>query len=148
MNEDFRAKARRMLIRDEGYRPKPYRDTVGKLTIGVGRNLDEVGISGLTILQMLDEDIDKAVEGAIRVLGEDTFCALSEHRKLAVINMVFNLGEKGFAGFKNTVAAIKSGDWPTVASHALQSKWAGQVGSRAFRVTDLFLDKMPEAYKI
>lgn len=33
------------LIRDEGLRLKPYRDTVGKLTIGVGRNLDDVGIT-------------------------------------------------------------------------------------------------------
>ena len=33
------------LTRDEGMRLMPYRDTVGKLTIGVGRNLDDVGIS-------------------------------------------------------------------------------------------------------
>ena len=33
------------LILHEGLRLKPYRDTVGKLTIGVGRNLDDVGIT-------------------------------------------------------------------------------------------------------
>ncbi len=36
---------RQMLIRHEGLRRKPYRDTVGKLTIGAGRNLDDVGIT-------------------------------------------------------------------------------------------------------
>ena len=30
---------------DEGVKLKPYRDTAGKLTIGVGRNLDDAGIS-------------------------------------------------------------------------------------------------------
>lgn len=33
------------LSRDEGRRLKPYLDTVGKTTIGVGRNLTDVGIS-------------------------------------------------------------------------------------------------------
>lgn len=33
------------LIRDEGVRKFPYKDTVGKTTIGVGRNLDDVGLS-------------------------------------------------------------------------------------------------------
>ena len=33
------------LIIDEGIKLKPYTDSVGKLTIGVGRNLNDVGIS-------------------------------------------------------------------------------------------------------
>jgi hypothetical protein len=33
--------ARVQLIRHEGFRSKPYRDTVGKLTIGYGTNLQD-----------------------------------------------------------------------------------------------------------
>lgn len=147
MNDDFRKKARKMLIRDEGYKAKPYRDTVGKMTIGVGRNLDDVGVSGLTILQMLDEDIDKATEAAFRIFGEAEFCSIPEPQQLAILNMIFNLGEAGFSGFKNTIAAIKARDWQTVRSHALQSKWAKQVGKRAERIAELFLGNIPESYR-
>ena len=45
------------LVRDEGVRLKPYRDTVGKLTIGTGRNLDDMGISEVENAMLLDNDI-------------------------------------------------------------------------------------------
>jgi lysozyme len=48
--------------------------------------------------------------------------------------MIFNLGPKGFAGFKNTIASIARGDYADAASRMLQSKWATQVGNRAVRL--------------
>ncbi|HEX9879647.1 MAG TPA: hypothetical protein VGB25_05595 [Candidatus Binatia bacterium] len=48
-----------MLIRHEGLRLKPYRGTVGKLTIGVGRNLDDAGITRDEALALLRHDIDR-----------------------------------------------------------------------------------------
>ena len=45
------------LIRDEGVRLKPYRDSVGKLTIGVGRNLDDKGLTRAEAEALLDNDI-------------------------------------------------------------------------------------------
>ena len=50
---------REMLIRHEGLHLKPYRDSVGKLTIGVGRNLDDVGITREEALILLEHDIAK-----------------------------------------------------------------------------------------
>ena len=47
------------LIRDEGERLKPYKCTAGKVTIGVGRNLDDVGISKWESRMMLDEDVKR-----------------------------------------------------------------------------------------
>ena len=41
--------------------PKPYKDTVGKLTIGVGRNLDDVGIGEEEAEVLLRNDIKDAV---------------------------------------------------------------------------------------
>lgn len=43
-----------MLIRHEGLRLKPYHDTVRKLTIGIGRNLDDVGITHEEALILLE----------------------------------------------------------------------------------------------
>jgi len=45
----------------EGLRLKPYKDSVGKLTIGIGRNLDDVGISKSEALLLLQNDIDVAI---------------------------------------------------------------------------------------
>src|SRR5574341_784631 len=47
------------LKRDEGVRLKPYRDTVGKLTIGAGRNLDDKGISAVEATILLANDIEE-----------------------------------------------------------------------------------------
>ena len=46
---------------DEGLRLKPYRDTVGKLTIGIGRNLDDVGISEAEAEYLLSNDLDRTI---------------------------------------------------------------------------------------
>ena len=46
-------KLEKTLARHEGLQLKPYLDTVGKLTIGYGRNLDDVGISKGEALAMM-----------------------------------------------------------------------------------------------
>ena len=45
------------LIRHEGIKYKPYRCTAGKLTIGVGRNIEDVGISESEAMHMLKNDV-------------------------------------------------------------------------------------------
>ena len=46
-----------ILILHEGKRRKPYRCTKGKLTIGVGRNLESNGLRDTEIMYMLNNDI-------------------------------------------------------------------------------------------
>jgi hypothetical protein len=48
------------LERDEGRRLKAYVDTMGKVTIGYGRNLSDVGISEADAMRFLLEDISAA----------------------------------------------------------------------------------------
>ncbi len=48
------------LIRYEGLRLKPYRDTAGHLTIGVGRNLDGAGVDRAEAMLLLKNDIAAA----------------------------------------------------------------------------------------
>ena len=45
---------------DEGVKLKPYKDTVGKLTIGCGRNLDDIGISYTEVDYLLENDLNMA----------------------------------------------------------------------------------------
>lgn len=120
------------LIRDEGIRLRPYKDSVGKLTIGVGRNLDDVGISAEEANRLLDADIDRAAAALDKALP--WWRGLSEVRQRVLLNMCFNLGIGALLGFKNTLAAIKAGRYEDAASGMLASKWAGQVGDRAKRL--------------
>lgn len=130
------------LKRDEGLSLKPYRDSVGKLTIGYGRNLDDVGISEDEAAVLLDHDIAQAVAELDRALPWWRELPLSSQRGLT--NMCFNLGMTRLAGprgFKNMLTALEAGDGQRAADEALDSKWAGQVGERAQRIASLYREK-------
>ena len=124
-----------MLRRDEGVKAHPYTDSVGILTIGVGRNLEDVGLRQDEIDYLLANDVRVAMIDCKRLC--DDFDGLSDNRQRALINMAFNLGRPRLAAFKNMWAAIERGDFAEAASQALDSKWARQVGSRASRIADL-----------
>lgn len=140
-NAEWWAKARIMLRQDEGVRYFPYRDTTGHLTIGVGRNLEAKPLSISIVRSMLDEDITAAITSACNIFGQDTFDSWSGPRQHAIVNMIFNLGETGFRRFHSTIEAIKLGEWDTAAKHALASKWAKQVKSRAHRIVELMVNE-------
>ena len=124
------------LRRDEGVRSKPYRDTEGFLTIGVGHNLDVEGLCPEAIDAQLRYDIrTKAIEPLERYLPWYRECP--DPVKRVLINLMFNMGPKTLLGFHNTLAFIKKGDYSRAASHLLQSKYARQVGDRAERLAAL-----------
>jgi lysozyme len=122
---------RAQIIDHEGLRLKPYRDTVGKITIGVGRNLSDVGISREEAAMLLDHDL-------VRALADlDTFpmfATLSPIRQRVLIDMRFNLGPSRFRTFKRTLAAVAAGDYVRAAEGMRASKWARQTGRRARRL--------------
>ena len=124
------------LVRHEGLRLKPYRCTAGKLTIGIGRNLDDCGISQSEAYVMLINDImncEKQLQSKI----PDIYNGLDEVRKSVLLNMCFNLGISGLLGFKNTLVFVKAGDWERAANNMLVSRWAKQVGRRAIELSEL-----------
>jgi lysozyme len=135
-----------LLIKHESMKLKPYLDCCGKfwrdcvcpakgnLTIGVGRNLDTMGISSQEALLLLDADES-------RVLGEagtfNWFNALDQVRQDAFCDMLFNLGLSRFCGFKRLIAAFEKNDMQSAASEMLNSKWAAQVKGRAVELADM-----------
>ena len=130
------------LKRHEGFRSKPYTDTVDKLTIGYGRNLDDMGISEAEADAMLSADIRRAQADVRAVLSPDgpmdprdpRAGGLGAFRWAALVNMAFNLGRTRLSGFKNIIAAVEAGDWDRAADEALDSRWARQVGHRSTEV--------------
>jgi lysozyme len=123
-----------MLVVDEGLRLKPYRDTVGKLTIGVGRNLDDVGISEDEAFYMLENDIQKAIQDATDIFGTSVWLSLDEVRQAVIIDMLFNLGKPRFLTFRKFIQAVKEGDFEKAAKEMFDSRWAKQVKDRAERL--------------
>lgn len=121
---------REQLTRDEGLRLRPYRDTTGHLTIGVGRNLDR-GISVAEAGVLLDDDVAD-VTAALEKFS--WYVALDDVRKWTITNMAFNLGVAGVLKFTVMVAAVKRSDWAAAADAMLASRWRKQVGRRAERL--------------
>jgi lysozyme len=128
----YRDIAKAQLKIDEGVRTKPYRDTVGKLSLGVGRNLDDKGLSMLEIDFLLENDLTDAERDARSLVV--TFDKLSDARKAVLLNMALNLGRSRLAGFKRFLEAIHAEAWEQAAAEMLDSKWAAQTGDRAKRL--------------
>jgi lysozyme len=126
-----------LLIQHEGLRLEAYTDTVGKLTIGVGHNIDDdpewpkgkIKISEHEAMLVLRDDMEKAVTDCYSLIPR--YSELSCTRKAALADMAFNLGRTRLGKFKKMLAAIENDDWLTASEEALDSKWATQVGHRA-----------------
>jgi lysozyme len=129
MTDEDRAALRESLKQHEGLRLRAYTDSTGHLTIGYGRNLSERGISLEEADAMLDRDIaehERAVWARFPWVA-----ALDGARQRVIVEMAFNLGLDGLAGFRTTLDAIRAGAFEDAAARMLQSRWADQVGQRA-----------------
>ena len=130
MNDtDFDRELEQQLIKHEDLRLKPYRCTAGRLTLGVGRNLDDNGITKAEAMMMLRNDLTRTRFGLEKVFPG--FLGLSRRRRMALIDMCFNLGLPRFLQFKKMLAAVVARDFSLAAEEMLSSAWAKQVGQRA-----------------
>lgn len=123
------SRLRDLLIRHEGMRLKPYKDSVGKLTIGVGRNLDDLGLTDLEARLLLSNDVDRVMKEAVANFG--WFKSLNLTRQDVVLSMIFNMGLERFRGFKEMAEWLRVGNFERAADEMLNSLWAKQVGKRA-----------------
>jgi lysozyme len=120
------------LIQHEGLRLKPYRCSAGKLTIGVGRNIDDVGITEEEAMVLLGNDISRVIAELDQNIP--AFYGLNEIRKRVLVDMGFNLGINRLIKFRRMLAALEASDWNQAAVEMMDSRWARQVGKRAERL--------------
>ena len=120
------------LIVDEDLRLKPYRCPAGKLTIGVGRNLDDRGITEAEAIMLLDNDI--AIIEAELDHALPWWRTLPDAPARALANMAFNMGVPRLLGFHRMLEALQRGDYTTASREARNSQWAKQVGIRSLRM--------------
>jgi len=114
----------------------PYRDSVGLLTIGFGRNLIHNGISADEAELMFQNDLTAALLDASSLSYWDR---LNEARRMVVTDMVFNLGLPRFKAFPKLNAALGIDDYNLAAYEMKDSKWYRQVGSRAKKLEKIMI---------
>ena len=98
-----------LLIRHEGLKLKPYTDTVGKLTIGVGRNLTDMGLTQDEVLLLLQNDIERCRCELNKALP--WWVKLGEVREAVMLSLCFNLGMSKLLSFKPTLGLIENGQY-------------------------------------
>jgi lysozyme len=123
------------LIDHEGFEAKVYHCPAGKLTVGVGRNLEDKGITREEALYLLRNDI-KECESDLNTIFDD-FEGLDDIRKNVLIDMRFNLGPNRFRQFKKMLAAVRKKDFQQAAEEMKNSNWYRQVGKRAENLCEM-----------
>lgn len=126
------------LKRDEGVRLKVYLDSRGIATIGVGRNLRDVGISEDEASALLEADIARTTADLDRTIP--WWVTLDEVRQRVLANMAFQLGAAGLLGFHQTLAMVRAGDYGGASVEMLNSDWSTQSGPRAQRLSNMMRD--------
>ncbi len=122
-----------ILIRHEGLKLKPYRCSSGKLTIGVGRNLDNKGITKKEAKLLLKNDVQECLSDLKKIFNDSKkgFNTLPIFVQIVLIDMRFNLGHTGFLSFKKMITAIKEHEFYQASLEIEDSLYYHQVGKRA-----------------
>ena len=136
-----------LLFVHEGYRARPYRCTAGKRTVGIGRNIDDKGISKDELVSIFEQD-GLSMKAALILLHNDIdevtdylrthlpyFYQLSGPRQAVLVDMGFNLGVAGLMKFTHFLDYVSEGSYKEASYQMLQSKWSVQVGQRAIRLS-------------
>ena len=143
------------LIVSEGLRLQVYKDTLGIDTIGIGRNLEDRGITKEELADLDIPTIEHVYEYGIteadavylatndvQIVEEELVRAhpcvdrLDSVRQLILIDMAFNMGVPRLCKFKKMWAAVEAEDFPTAAKEMLDSRWAKQVKGRATKLAN------------
>jgi len=116
----------------EGSKRFPYVDTVGKITIGIGFNLTDVGLYPDEIRYILKRRV-ATLEIDLNALLP-WYVALDDIRQKVLIDMAYNLGVAGLLTFKSFLRAMSEQRWEDAVVEMQKSKWWKQVGARAGRL--------------
>lgn len=143
------------LIAHEGLVLTVYQDSLGIDTIGIGRNLEDRGISKEELDYMdipsmavvyehgiTEADARYLAENDVQIVEEELVrshpCVdkLDSVRQLVLMDMAFNMGVPRLCKFKKMWNAIHEQSFEIASIEMLDSKWARQVGGRATRLSD------------
>jgi GH24 family phage-related lysozyme (muramidase) len=133
--------AKKMTMTNEGVRTKPYTDSLGLWTVGVGHLIGD-GYKGKPapppewnrefsndeVMKLYDVDYNKHKMAASNIPGFDK---LSTGGQAALTDMTFNMGPSWYKKWPNFTKKLSTGDAQAASDNLLQSTYAKQVGRRA-----------------
>ena len=134
MNLDMQVKLKKLLVKHEGLKLRPYVDTKNRITIGIGRELSD--------RDLLISEVDFLYNNDAVYFFEQLsdhfkwFNYLDDNRQIALIDMCF-CGFKTFCEFTNMINALAMHDWERAASELLNSEYAQQVGQRSIDLANI-----------
>jgi lysozyme len=143
----YRDIAKALIERHEGRRLKAYDDATGKpvksgdtvrghVTIGVGRNIGQRGLSDAEVDIMLANDLADG-EAAAAAFAGPAWEKLNDVRKAVVIDMAHHLGMPKLMMFARARRAVQDGDFDAAASEMLDSDAARKHLVRWAELADL-----------
>ena len=139
ISNNIEGKARHMLKKHDGFVTHVYEDSTPEkyLTIGYGRLVDK-RLGGGIDQDESDYLLLNDIKNCIKILSHQVPCYnnLSDNRKIVLINMYFNLGNRLF-NFVNMLKALEDGNYDKVAEEMLDSKWAKQVKGRSIELAEM-----------
>ena len=118
----FESELLQQIKEHEGLKLFPYKCPAGKLTIGYGHNLEDNGLSQSVCEYILIEDIEESKRNLYAVFTRDFFNSLSDNQKIALVDMMFNLGLSRFLTFKKFILAVKNKDFIKASAEIINSK--------------------------
>ncbi len=124
-----------LIKRHEGYRNRVYECSEGIPTLGWGHALHVGSKVPERASELFFEWDIREVYGDYNTLNLN----LDSVRKAVVVNMIFNLGLRGFKKFKRTIKLIELGNYTLAGAEMLRSRWAEQVGSRANELSEMMI---------
>jgi GH24 family phage-related lysozyme (muramidase) len=132
---------KQMIIKHEGMKLQPYKDSLGLWTVGVGhligdgKSLPKEFDRTFTkeeVYALFDEDFEKHRKAAMNI---PNFTRLGEKAQAAFIDLTFNMGPVWYKRWPSLVQSMKDFNIAAVIENLRTSKWAKQV--QASRVSDI-----------
>ena len=143
----------KMIAIHEGIVLNVYQDHLGIDTVGIGRNLQDRGITDGE-LSFINKTMDEVYEVGLTEEEAYYLCMndiaivekellankpvvnqLNAVRQMVLIDMAFNMGVPRLMKFKNMWLAIEKVNYQLANEEMIDSRWAGQVGSRAMKLS-------------
>ena len=142
---------------EEGFRARPYIDTEGYPTVGVGfligpkgaavrnytfslsKNVSDVWLQEIVDARLKDMQSNPSIAAALK--------QCNPARADVLQSMAYQMGINGLAAFKNTLAMVAAGNFAGAAAGMLNSKWATQTPKRAQRHAEVMRTGSYDIYK-
>jgi lysozyme len=81
---------------------------------------------------LFQEDVQIAIGGCMNIYSN--WDELPQEMQHVLVNMAFQMGQRGLSNFKNMKAAIEEQDFANTAVEMMDSRWASQTPERAERL--------------